>query len=68
MAEPAFPVMAVSCLGLVGATQVGPGECVFEGPDYEGAGQVCQETADLGGGEGDQAACAFGARAAVTAR
>lgn len=67
MAEPAFPVVAAAGSGLPGAAQVGPGECVVEG-SVGGAGQVCQETADLGEGEGDQAAAAFGACAAVTAR
>lgn len=60
---------------MVGAAQGRPGECVVERLGegvVGGVGQVCQETADLGGGEGDlmtdQAACAFGAWAAVTAR
>jgi hypothetical protein len=58
--EPALPVVAAAGSGLVGSAEVGPGECVVEG-SVGGAGQVCQETADLGGGEGDQAAAAFGA-------
>jgi hypothetical protein len=67
VSEPAFPVVAAAGSGLVCSAQVGPGECMVEG-SVGGAGQVCQETADLGGGEGDQAAPAFGAWAAVTAR
>lgn len=63
--------MAAAGAGLAGAAEVGPGEgvleCVVEGV-VGGAGQVCQETAGLGEGEVDQAAAAFGAWAAVTAR
>jgi hypothetical protein len=67
VAEPAFPVVGAAGSGLAGAAQGRPVEGVLEWVGG-GAGQVCQETADLGGGEGDQAAWAFGAWAVVTAR
>jgi len=65
--EPPAPVVAAAGAGLVRAPVPGPGEGVSERAGG-GAGQVCQETADLGWGEGDQAGCAFGLAAAVTAR
>lgn len=60
-------VVAGSGAGLMEASVVGPGQDVGEGPG-EGAGQVCQETADLGWREADQPAGAFGEYVAVTAK
>ena len=67
MYEPSSPVVAAAGAGLVGAPVAGPGEGMAERAGC-GAGQVCQETADLGWCEGGQAGCAFGLVAAVTAR
>jgi hypothetical protein len=60
MFEPAFPVVAGPCAGLVMASALRPGQGVGEWAGDRG-GQVCQETADLRWCEADQAAWAFGA-------
>lgn len=60
-------VVAGSGAGLMEAPVVGPRQGMGEGWD-ESAGQVCQETADLGWCEADQPAWAFGKCATVTAR
>lgn len=66
MAEPAFPVVAGTGAGLVLAAVVRPGQDEVQWAG-DVTGQVCQETAGLGGGEGGKA-CAFGAWAAMAAR
>ncbi|SDI52140.1 hypothetical protein SAMN05421505_1633 [Sinosporangium album] len=67
MFEPASPVVAGAGAGLVLTAAGRPGQSELQGAGGRG-GQMCQETAGLRECEADQASCAFGACAAVTAR